>query len=101
MLWAATMSRRVAATTPASPILGLVPDVSTSNRAADAKAAFNSLSPTEQSVACLGVSPDEWKPISFLNNAHYEQLIASNMLDDNLARRIEAYRVVAHADASA
>ena len=30
-----------------------------------------------------------------MNNAHYEQLIASNSLDDNLARRIEAFRHVA------
>lgn len=50
---------------------------------------FDQLSPTEQSAASLGVSPTSWKPISFLNNKHYEQLIASNMLDDDLARRIE------------
>lgn len=36
---------------------------------------FDQLSPTEQSAASLGVSPTAWKPISFLNNAHYQQLI--------------------------
>ena len=62
---------------------------------APAKADFDSLSPTEQSAASLGVSPDAWKPIGFMNNAHYDTLIKSNALDDELARRIEAYRTVA------
>lgn len=56
---------------------------------------FDGLSPVEQSAANLGVNPDSWKPIQFLNNAHYQQLIEANMLDDDLARRIEAYRMVA------
>jgi hypothetical protein len=56
---------------------------------------FDQLSATEQSAASLGVNPSSWKPISFLNNAHYDQLIKANMLDDSLARRIEAYRTVA------
>ena len=29
------------------------------------------------------------KPIGFLNNAHYDQLMKSNALDEDLARRIE------------
>lgn len=62
---------------------------------------FDKLSPVEQSAANLGVSPESWKPIAFLNNAHYNQLISSNMLDDDLARRIEAYRTVATASVSA
>lgn len=56
---------------------------------------FDQLTPTEQSAASLGVNPTSWKPISFLNNAHYTQLMKANMLDDSLARRIEAYRTVA------
>ena len=56
---------------------------------------FDKLTQVEQSAASLGVKPDAWKPIAFLNNAHYEQLIASNMLDEGLARRIEAYKSVA------
>ena len=59
------------------------------------KADFDSLTPTEQSAASLGVSPDAWKPIGFMNNAHYDTLLKSNALDDDLARRIEAYRTVA------
>ena len=50
---------------------------------------LDKLSAVEQSAAHLGVNPDAWKPIAFLNQAHYEQLIAANMLDDDLARRIE------------
>jgi hypothetical protein len=34
-----------------------------------------------------------------LNAKHYEALIAANMLDDCLARRIEAYRSLANAEA--
>jgi hypothetical protein len=57
--------------------------------------AFDSLSGPEQAAGSLGVHPEAWKPIKFMNNKHYEQLIASNSLDDNLARRIEAFRHVA------
>jgi len=61
---------------------------------------FDKLNPTEQSAASLGVSPNNWKPIAFLNNHHYQQLLNANMLDDNLARRIEAYRAVASSTAA-
>ena len=57
--------------------------------------AFDQLSGPEQSAASLGVHPEAWKPIKFMNNAHYTSLINSNSLDDNLARRIEAFRHVA------
>lgn len=50
---------------------------------------FDSLSRTEQAAASLGVAPEAWKPISFMNNAHYKTLLNSNALDDTLARRIE------------
>lgn len=59
---------------------------------------FDKLNSVEQSAANLGVNPSSYKPIAFLNNGHYSQLIAANMLDDNLARRIEAYRHVAAKD---
>jgi hypothetical protein len=87
---------------------GELDDLKTQTRAADAADVsaqnvntheFDQLSPTEQSAASLGVNPSSWKPISFLNNAHYDQLIKANMLDDSLARRIEAYRSVASTSA--
>ena len=66
--------------------------------AAPTTPSFDQLSGTEKSAASLGVHPEAWKPIGFMNNAHYEQLMKSNALDDNLARRIEAYRTVAGAN---
>jgi len=56
---------------------------------------FEDLSHTEQACASLGVSPDQFRPLAFLNNGHYDQLIKSNMVDDNLVRRLEAYKIVA------
>lgn len=53
---------------------------------------FDSLSENEKSAASLGVHPESWKPIGFLNNAHYDTLIKSNALDGDLARRIEVRR---------
>ena len=50
---------------------------------------FDALAPVEQSAASLGVDPNSLKPIAFMNNAHYKQLLDANMLDDTLARRIE------------
>tara|TARA_S200000501_G_C20788262_1_gene728266 strand:+ start:985 stop:1317 length:333 start_codon:yes stop_codon:yes gene_type:complete len=58
---------------------------------------FDSLTSTEKSAASLGVHPDSWKPIGFMNNAHFDSLMKQNALDGDLARRIEAYRTVASA----
>ena len=58
---------------------------------------FDSLTSTEKSAASLGVHPDSWKPIGFMNNAHFDSLMKQNALDRDLARRIEAYRTVASA----
>jgi hypothetical protein len=63
--------------------------------------AFEGLNETEKSAASLGVHPDAWKPIKFMNNAHYDTLIKSNALEPNLARRIEAFRTVAEASEAA
>ena len=60
---------------------------------------FDQLSGVEQSAASLGVHPDSWKPIGFMNNAHFEQLKKSNALSDDLARRIDAYKQVSMASA--
>lgn len=65
--------------------------------ASEASHEFDKMNATEQSAAQLGVNPEAWKPIAFLNQAHYEQLIAANMLDGDLARRIEARAACSHA----
>ncbi len=55
----------------------------------DALPSFDSLSPVEQAAGSLGVHPDEWKPIAFMNNGHFDALMKANALDSTLARRIE------------
>jgi hypothetical protein len=53
------------------------------------------LTETERSAAQLGVSPDEWKPISFMNKGHYDTLVRENALSGGLAQKLEAYKLVA------
>lgn len=66
--------------------------------ALQAQRAFDALSPTEQAAGSLGVNPEEFKPIAFMNDSHFATLIKNNSLGDNLARRLEAYRSLAAAD---
>lgn len=68
------------------PVDGQAPKDSTSSLTMD------DLNPVEQAAATLGVDPDGIKPISWLNEAHYNELKKSNALDSNLGRRIEAYK---------
>ena len=58
---------------------------------------WKDLNETEKSAASLGVNPDSWRPIGFLNASHYETLLKSNALDDTLARKLEAFKSVATA----
>ena len=85
-----------------APLPDPVPAASSADEAGaeKAKSDFESLTPVEQSAASLGVSPEAWKPIGFLNERHYETLLKQNALDESLARRIEAYKVVAQNDAA-
>ena len=62
---------------------------------------LSDLNETERSAASLGVSPDSWKPIGWLNQGHYDVLLKKNVLAGPLAQRIEAYRQVALADEQA
>jgi hypothetical protein len=50
---------------------------------------FDSLTHTEQAAASLGVHPESWKPIGWINNQHFDSLMKQNALDETLARRIE------------
>lgn len=56
---------------------------------------FADLNPTEQSAASLGVSPNELKPIEWINRQHYNTLLKNNVLDAKLAQGLEAYQAVA------
>ena len=55
---------------------------------------FDQLTETERSAASLGVDPSAFKPIKFLNDAHYETLLRSNAIDGDLAKKLEAYKAV-------
>ena len=59
---------------------------------------FANMTPTEVAAASLGVDPGALKPISFMNEAHFDSLKTSNSLSDSLVRRLEAYKAVAAAD---
>jgi len=57
---------------------------------------FDDLTETEKSAAMIGVSPDEWKPIGFMNREHYRTLLENNAIAGDLAQGIEAYKQVAN-----
>ena len=56
------------------------------------EAAFDRLTETEKSAALIGESPDDFKPIGFLNSAHYVNLLKSNKLASHLVQRVEAFK---------
>ena len=56
---------------------------------------FAQLTPTEKQAASLGVHPDSLKPISSLNEAHFEALLQANALSPQLAASIKAFQRVA------
>lgn len=61
----------------------------------EAEITFDSLSEAEKSAATIGVSPDDWKPISFMNTSHYTTLLKKNALAGRLTQQIEAFSHVA------
>ena len=67
------------------------------NSASSPALEWKDLSETEKSAASLGVSPDAWKPISFMNQAHYDTLLRANAIDGDLAKKLESYKHVATA----
>lgn len=56
---------------------------------------MSDLTPTERSAASLGVDPDAWKPIAWMNEKHYETLLKENRIDAGLAQQVEAFKHVA------
>ena len=55
---------------------------------------FAALSEPEKSAALIGVAPDAWKPISWLNQGHYGELLRKNALGGRLTQQIEAFKHV-------
>ena len=58
---------------------------------------LSTLTPDELQVVSLGVSPDAWRPISMLNNAHYTNLLQTNSISGSLAAKLESYKAVSGA----
>jgi len=63
-------------------------------RASEAELTWEQLSEVEKSAAATGVSPDAWKPIGWLNQGHYGELLRNNALDGRLTQKIEAFKQV-------
>ncbi len=63
-------------------------------RSADGELSFDSLSETEKSAATIGVAPDAWKPISWMNQGHYGELLRNNALSGRLTQQIESFKTV-------
>ena len=65
------------------------------------KLTMDDLNPVERSVAKLGISPGELKPISWLNQKHHEGMVTNQLLSPTLSRGIEAYKYMAQEEAMA
>ena len=77
-----------------SPAQQLRSDIA-SVRSSDTEVTWDSLTETEKSAASIGVAPDAWKPISWLNEGHYGELLRNNALGARLTQKIEAFKAVA------
>jgi hypothetical protein len=64
-------------------------------RSAETEVTWESLNEVEKSAASIGVAPDAWKPIGWLNEGHYGELLRNNALDGRLTQKIEAFKHVA------
>lgn len=89
------MSVRHTDDTIKSPVQQLRADIAAVRSTEGAQVTWESLSETEKSAASIGVAPDAWKPISFMNEAHYTELLKKNALDQRLTQQIEAFKTVA------
>ena len=78
-----------------SPAQQLRSDIASVRSTEGPQVTWESLSETEKSAASIGVAPDAWKPISFMNEAHYTELLKKNALDSRLTQQIEAFKTVA------
>jgi|TARA_B100001121_G_scaffold98935_1_gene87540 hypothetical protein len=77
-----------------SPAQQLRSDIA-SVRSSETEVTWESLNEVEKSAGSIGVSPDAWKPIGFLNEGHYGELLRKNALDGRLVQQIEAFKHVA------
>lgn len=61
---------------------------------------LDGMSEDERRAASLGVHPDAWRPIEFMNKSHYETLIKENALDESLVSSLEACKRVQSSSSS-
>ena len=64
-------------------------------RSTEGELRFEDLNETEKSAATIGVHPEAWKPIGWLNAGHYTELLKKNALGGRLTQQIEAFKQVA------
>lgn len=64
------------------------------SRSTESELKFDDLTETEKSAATIGVNPEAWKPISWMNAGHYTELLKKNALGCRLTQQIEAFKVV-------
>ena len=81
-----------------SPVAQLRADIASVRSTEAGQVTWESLTETEKSAASIGVAPDAWKPIAFMNEAHYSELLKKNALDSRLTQQIEAFKSVAASD---
>jgi hypothetical protein len=62
-------------------------DIETARSVGSTELSFEELTETEKSAATIGVSPDEWKPIGWMNEAHYGELLKNNVLAGRLTQQ--------------
>ncbi len=70
-------------------------ELSTARSSNEGALKFEDLSETERSAATIGVHPEAWKPISWMNAGHYTELLKKNALGGRLCQQIEAFKTVA------
>ncbi len=85
--------RHVDEFSPADAVQQLRADIA-SVRSSEATPDFESLTEVEKSAATIGVAPDAWKPIGWLNQGHYGELLRNNALSGRLTQQIESFKVV-------
>tara|TARA_B110000858_G_scaffold197583_1_gene259790 strand:- start:4000 stop:4272 length:273 start_codon:yes stop_codon:yes gene_type:complete len=68
-----------------------------SARSSETAITWESLSETEKSASSIGVSPGAWKPIAWMNQGHYGELLRSNSLGGRLTQQIESFKAVSSA----
>lgn len=69
--------------------------VSTTGVITQAMRDYDSLSPTEQQAASLGIHPESFRPLKELNEQHFKALQMSNSLSPQLEAKIKAFQTVA------